>query len=61
LFYRNVRQFSEALNYLLAHEEERRTFGAQGHAYVEREYRWPVVIERVEQLLDTVRQGRRPA
>jgi glycosyltransferase involved in cell wall biosynthesis len=55
LFYRNVRQFVEGLRYLLIHEDERRVFGAQGQAYVDREYRWPVVMERVERLLETVR------
>ena len=35
-------------------EEGRRALGRQGLAYVEREYRWPTVIERVESLLDEV-------
>jgi glycosyltransferase involved in cell wall biosynthesis len=58
LFYRTSRQFSAALDYLLMQEADRRAFGAQGLAYVEREYRWPVVLQRVEQLLATVRERR---
>jgi glycosyltransferase involved in cell wall biosynthesis len=58
LFYRTRRQFIVALDYLLTHDADRRAFGAQGLAYVEREYRWPVVLQRVEQLLTTVRERR---
>ena len=45
--------------YLLAHEPERRRSGRQGLAYVEREYRWPTVLERVERLLEQVVAPRR--
>ena len=49
--YRSGEEFSEALAYLRTHENERRVLGEQGRAYVDREYRWPTVIERVERLL----------
>ncbi len=42
------------MSWLLSNEEGRRALGEQGLAYVEREYRWPTVIERVESLLDEV-------
>lgn len=61
LFYRSPLEFSEGLTYLLTHPEEAATLGRQGLAYVDREYRWPVVMERVEQLLRDVatRRARR--
>ena len=34
------------------------TLGEQGLAYVDREYRWPTVLERVESLLDEVSRRR---
>jgi glycosyltransferase involved in cell wall biosynthesis len=49
--YRSAEEFCEALAYLRTHDAERRALGEQGRAYVEREYRWPTVVERVERLL----------
>lgn len=54
LHYRSAEEFVEALQYLLSHPEERAAFGRQGLSYVEREYRWPTVLARVEQLLRDV-------
>jgi glycosyltransferase involved in cell wall biosynthesis len=54
LSYRSSREFQEALSWLLEHETERRALGRQGLAYVDREYRWPTVLERVERLLGEV-------
>jgi glycosyltransferase involved in cell wall biosynthesis len=58
LYYRSAREFSAALSWLLEHGAEARTLGAQGLAYVEREYRWPIVMERTERLLQDVRTRR---
>ena len=58
LYYHSAREFSTALDWLLAHGEEARAIGAQGLAYVEREYRWPVVMSRVEGLLEEVTRRR---
>ncbi len=49
--YRSPLEFSEALDYLLTHPDEARQLGEHGRAYVDREYRWPVVMERVESVL----------
>ena len=49
--YRSPLEFSEALEYLLTHPDEARQLGEHGRAYVDREYRWPVVMDRVERLL----------
>lgn len=54
LYYRSAREFTSVVKYLLSHETERIAFGKQGLAYVEREYRWPTVLARVEQLLGEV-------
>jgi glycosyltransferase involved in cell wall biosynthesis len=53
--YRSGEEFCEAMAYFRSHETERRVIGAQGRAYVDREYRWPTVTERVEGLLAKVR------
>jgi glycosyltransferase involved in cell wall biosynthesis len=51
LYSRNAAEFEAALDYLLAHDETRRRLGAQGLAYVDREYRWPTVMAKLEALL----------
>ena len=55
LYYRSSREFIEALTFLRAHPRERRALGQSGLEFVNREYRWPTVIARVEALLDAVR------
>ena len=54
LTYRSAAEFGEALSYLLNRPRERDALGRQGLSYVEREYRWPTVLPRVEQLLEDV-------
>jgi glycosyltransferase involved in cell wall biosynthesis len=54
LVYRSAHEFHVALDYLLTHPAERTALGQQGRAYVEREYRWPTVLARVEGLLAEV-------
>jgi glycosyltransferase involved in cell wall biosynthesis len=51
LYFHNVAEFEAALDYLLTHDETRRRLGAQGLAYVDREYRWPTVMAKLEALL----------
>jgi glycosyltransferase involved in cell wall biosynthesis len=58
LYFRSAREFHEALARLLDRSAERDAFGRQGLAYVEREYRWPTVLERVETLLRQVHDSR---
>ncbi|MGH9349475.1 MAG: glycosyltransferase family 4 protein [Vicinamibacterales bacterium] len=60
LYYRSAKEFSEALTWLLSRPAEASTLGSQGLAYVDREYRWPIVMERLERLLEEVR-ARRPS
>ena len=57
LYYRSSAEFAEAVETLRALGAERARAGRQGLAYVEREYRWPTVMERVERLLDDALVG----
>ena len=59
LAFRSAAEFDEALRYLMTHPVERATMGRQGLRYVEREYRWPTVLSRVEDLLAQVIARRR--
>jgi glycosyltransferase involved in cell wall biosynthesis len=54
LFYCSAREFREALTFLLTHPGQRAALGRQGLAYVDREYRWPTVLARVEGVLAQV-------
>jgi glycosyltransferase involved in cell wall biosynthesis len=54
LYYMFPAEFDEAADFLLNRPQERQALGLQGLAYVEREYRWPTVILRVEALLHDV-------
>jgi len=54
LYYQSAAEFAGALDYLLAHPDVARQLGAQGRAYVEREYRWPTVMRKIEALLSEV-------
>ena len=61
LYYMFPAEFDEAADYLLTRRAERDAMGRQGLAYVDREYRWPGVIARVESLLQEVhRRTARP-
>ena len=51
LYYGNTVEFVAALDYLLDHADAARQLGLQGLAYVDREYRWPVVMNKIEALL----------
>jgi glycosyltransferase involved in cell wall biosynthesis len=51
LYYGNAVEFMAALDYLLEHPAAARVLGQQGLAYVDREYRWPTVMDKVERLL----------
>ena len=51
LYYGNAIEFAASLDYLIDHPVEARQLGRQGLAYVEREYRWPTVMEKVEGVL----------
>jgi glycosyltransferase involved in cell wall biosynthesis len=54
LYFRNYDEFAHAVEYLLEHPDVARQLGRQGLEYVDRHYRWPLVIARIEQLLASV-------
>jgi glycosyltransferase involved in cell wall biosynthesis len=58
LSYRTRREFAEAADVLRADSAVRSTLGSRGFEYVEREYRWPTVLERIETLLAETRARR---
>ena len=58
LYYRSSREFSEGLSRLVLDDGLRNALGSQGRRYVDQEYRWPLVISRVERLLAEVRTRR---
>jgi glycosyltransferase involved in cell wall biosynthesis len=45
-------EFVGAVRYLAGHPGDAARLGAQGLAYVEREYRWPLVMQKIEAILD---------
>lgn len=51
LYYRNYDEFARCLTRLLGDRPLARQLGQQGLAYVEREYRWPTVVARIDDLL----------
>ena len=51
LYYRSSEDFAGAVRRLAEDAALARAFGRQGLAYVEREYRWPLVLERIEMIL----------
>jgi glycosyltransferase involved in cell wall biosynthesis len=55
LYYQSSREFAEAVTYLRSHPRERTALGRSGLAFVDREYRWPTVVAKVESLLAAVR------
>ena len=54
LYYGNAVEFIAGLDYLLDHEDVARQLGRQGLEYVDREYRWPTVIGKIEALLHAI-------
>jgi glycosyltransferase involved in cell wall biosynthesis len=51
LTYRNADEFAEGAEYLARNADAARQIGRQGRAYVDREYRWPDVMAKLEGLL----------
>jgi len=51
LHYRNAVEFAAALDYLIDHPAAAQQLGRQGLDYVDREYRWPTVMQKIETLL----------
>ncbi|MCA1809430.1 MAG: glycosyltransferase family 4 protein [Kiritimatiellia bacterium] len=52
LWFMTYAEFEAELRLLLEHADLRRRLGAAGRAYVQREYRWPVILARFLEALD---------
>ena len=61
LYYHHFEEFATCLAYLLRHPDVARQLGRQGRSYVDREYRWPAVMEKLERFLERVPAGGQPA
>jgi glycosyltransferase involved in cell wall biosynthesis len=51
LYYATVGEFVEGLNVLVERDDVAARLGQQGLSYVDREYRWPLVMEKIEGML----------
>ena len=51
LYYDHPEEFAETLRFLVAHPDTASRLGRQGLEYVERNYRWPIVMQRIEEFL----------
>jgi glycosyltransferase involved in cell wall biosynthesis len=54
LYYQNFDEFARGLDYLLGRPDVARQLGQQGLSYVDREYRWPQVIHKIEHFLASI-------
>ena len=52
LYFGSYPEFQECIDYLLAQPEVAGAMGENGRSYVEREYSWPVVVERFKNSLN---------
>jgi len=59
LYYENFDEFARGLDFLLDHPDLARQLGQQGLAYVDSQYRWPLVMETLERFLGSLAPGPR--
>ncbi|RPI52305.1 MAG: glycosyltransferase [Acidobacteria bacterium] len=57
LFYRDRDEFVESLTLLVSDERLRAAMGRSGREYVRRNYRWDVVLGKLDRMIAKVRQG----
>jgi glycosyltransferase involved in cell wall biosynthesis len=57
LFYRDRDEFVEALKLLVSDDRLRAAMGRSGREYVRRNYRWDVVLGKLDRMIARVRQG----
>lgn len=56
LYYTSYFEFEGALNYMLSHKEETKQMGENGHKYMNDNYRWDVIIDKIQNLIEMVTQ-----
>ena len=59
LYYDGEYQFFQILDYMIEHPEERRLMGESGFTYIEDQYRWPQVVEKVSRMINCVVEANR--
>jgi len=57
LFYRDAREFAEALELVALEKGLREALGRNGRRYVQEHYRWEVVLERYRSVIEGVARG----
>ena len=55
LYYNNYYEFEGALNYLLTHHDVAEQMGKNGHQYVEKNYKWDIIIEKLRNMIEYIR------
>lgn len=50
LWYSNVAEFIEGLDYLLSHNDEMKIMENNGYSYVQKNYQWDLIIEKIRQV-----------
>lgn len=53
LYFENYFEFEGALRFLLTHSEECAAMGENGKRYVNENYRWDIIINRIKELVDS--------
>ena len=53
-YYNNQQEFIEYLQYMLEHPDLSRTMGENGAAYVEQNYQWKVIVDKLRYLIEYV-------
>ncbi len=56
LYFENYFEFEGALNYLLTHAEEYEVMRENGKRYVNENYRWEIIIEKICNLIETYKE-----
>lgn len=57
LYFENYFEFEGALNYILTHTEQYEVMRENGRRYVDENYRWEVIIDKIRNLIETFRAG----
>ena len=52
LYFENYFEFEGALKYMLTHDAERAQMGENGKRYVDENYRWDVIVDRIKGLIE---------
>lgn len=54
LYYKNYFEFEGCINYILEHKREREVMGENGKLYVNKNYQWDVIMDKLSNLIDFV-------